>query len=58
MSAIVLVLAAGLKKGAFFITLTKRLPSSHFKVLENELYTMSWGAGEPPLGRLAGICKA
>jgi len=35
--------AAALKKGAFFITLTKRLPSSHFEVLENELYQMSWG---------------
>lgn len=36
-------LAAGLKKGAIFITLTKRLPSPHFKVLESEMYTMSWG---------------
>jgi hypothetical protein len=25
-------LTAGLKKGAIFITLTKRLPSTHFKV--------------------------
>lgn len=29
--------------GSFFITLTKRLPSSHFKVLESEMYNMSWG---------------
>lgn len=28
--------AAGLKKGAFFITFTKRLPSPHFKVSEME----------------------
>jgi hypothetical protein len=34
---------AYLKKGAFLITLTKKLPSAHFDVLEEEMYTMSWG---------------
>ena len=32
-----------MKKGSFFITLTKRLPSMDFTVLEFELYRMSWG---------------
>jgi hypothetical protein len=36
-------LAQGLRKGAFFISLTKRLPSSEFVVLEYEMYRMSWG---------------
>lgn len=36
-------LAAGMKKGAFFISLTKRLPGPDFIVLEFELYKMSWG---------------
>ena len=35
--------AAKLKKGAFFVTLTKRLPSKHFALCESELYQMSWG---------------
>merc|ERR1712146_416915 len=35
--------AVNMKKGSFFISLTKRLPSSEFKVIENELYNMSWG---------------
>lgn len=35
--------AAGLKKGAFVISFTKRLPSHHFTVLEDEVYEMSWG---------------
>lgn len=34
---------AGLRKGAFFISLTKRLPSSDFAVLEYEMTRMSWG---------------
>jgi hypothetical protein len=32
-----------MKKGAFLITLTKRLPTQDFAVLEYELYKMSWG---------------
>jgi hypothetical protein len=36
-------LAAGMKKGSFFITLTKRLPSTDFTILEYELSKMSWG---------------
>lgn len=35
--------AVGMKKGSFFITLTKRLPSKDFAVLEFEMYKMSWG---------------
>jgi len=38
-----MVKTAGMKLGSFFVTLTKRLPSPHFKVLESEMYTMSWG---------------
>ena len=32
-----------MRKGSFFITLTKRLPSSEFTVLEYEMHKMSWG---------------
>lgn len=32
-----------MKKGSFIITLTKRLPSPDFAVLEFEMYRMSWG---------------
>jgi len=35
--------AGALKRGAIFITLTRRLPSTHFEVLEHEMYQMSWG---------------
>jgi hypothetical protein len=35
--------ARGMKKGSFVITLTKRLPSTDFAVLEFEMYKMSWG---------------
>ena len=35
--------AARLKKGAIVITLTKKIPGPHFKVLEHQLYQMSWG---------------
>lgn len=35
--------ASRLKKGAFFVTLTKKLPCPHFDVCESELYQMSWG---------------
>jgi hypothetical protein len=35
--------AARLKRGAFFITFTKKLPSDHFEVRESELHQMSWG---------------
>lgn len=33
----------GMKKGSFFLTLTKRLPCADFVILEYELYKMSWG---------------
>ncbi len=36
-------LAAGMKQGSFFVTLTKKLPSSDWKVLDETLYMMSWG---------------
>lgn len=32
-----------MRRGSFFITMTKRLPSSDFEVLEYEMYRMSWG---------------
>ena len=32
-----------MKKGTFFVTLTKRLPSQDFVVLEYEMHQMSWG---------------
>lgn len=32
-----------MKKGSFFLTLTKRLPCTDFVILEYELYKMSWG---------------
>ncbi|KAH8074168.1 histone methylation protein DOT1 [Aureococcus anophagefferens] len=35
--------AARLKRGAFFITFTKKLPGDHFEVRESELHQMSWG---------------
>ena len=35
--------AVTLKRGAIFITFTKRLPSPHFDVLEHQMYQMSWG---------------
>jgi hypothetical protein len=35
--------AAVLKKGTIFITLTKKVPSKEFQVLEHQLYQMSWG---------------
>jgi hypothetical protein len=38
-----LFLAEGMRKGSFFISLTKRLPSSDFVVLEYEMCRMSWG---------------
>ena len=36
-------LARGMKKGSFVISVTKRLPSNDFTVLEYEMYKMSWG---------------
>jgi hypothetical protein len=32
-----------MRRGSFFITLTKRLPCSDFQILEYELHEMSWG---------------
>jgi len=32
-----------MKKGSFFISLTRRLPSSEFQLLEYDMYRMSWG---------------
>lgn len=34
---------AGLRKGSFVITLTKRLPSRDFEICEYEMHEMSWG---------------
>jgi hypothetical protein len=34
--------AEALKKGAILVTLTKRLPSPNFRILEAKLYQMSW----------------
>lgn len=36
-------IAAGMKRGSFFVTLTKRLPSNDFQILEYEMHEMSWG---------------
>eukprot|EP01038_Epipyxis_sp_PR26KG_P005211 gene5211-7249_t len=36
-------LAVGMKKGSFFVSLTKRLPTTDFEVLECEMAKMSWG---------------
>lgn len=36
-------ISVGLKKGAFFVSLTKRLLSADFVVLEHSLHRMSWG---------------
>eukprot|EP01038_Epipyxis_sp_PR26KG_P005213 gene5213-7251_t len=38
-------LAVGMKKGSYFVSLTKRLPTTDFKVLEHEMAKMSWGLG-------------
>ncbi len=35
--------SAGLKKGAFVVTFTKRVPSPELCVVEQEMYQMSWG---------------
>ena len=35
--------AAGMKRGSFFVSLTKRLPTADFVVLEHEMLNMSWG---------------
>jgi hypothetical protein len=32
-----------MKKGSFLISLTKRLATLDFEVLEHEMYRMSWG---------------
>jgi Histone methylation protein DOT1 len=37
-------LALKMKKGAFFISFTKRLPSADFVVLEYSLQQQSWGS--------------
>jgi hypothetical protein len=37
------VSVAGMKRGSFVISLTKRIPCPDFIVLEFELYRMSWG---------------
>jgi hypothetical protein len=38
------VVADRMAVGSFGITFTKRLPSAKWKVLESEVYTMSWGS--------------
>jgi hypothetical protein len=35
--------SGGMKKGSFVITLTKRLPSTDFAVIESDMHKMSWG---------------
>ena len=37
------LLAAGMKKGSFFVSFTKRLPINDFVVLEHTMERMSWG---------------
>lgn len=37
------IMARGMKKGAFFVSISRRLTCSDFVVLENELHHMSWG---------------
>jgi len=32
-----------MKRGAFIVTISRRLPSVEFQVIENELHKMSWG---------------
>jgi len=39
-----MIFVVRLKKGAFFISFTKRLPAADFVVLEYELHQQSWGA--------------
>jgi len=39
----VAVAAQSLRKGAIFITFTRRLPSANFGLLEYKIYKMSWG---------------
>ena len=36
-------LALGMRKGSFFVSFTKRLSCQDFKILEHEMYRMSWG---------------
>ncbi len=36
-------ISVGMKKGSFFLSLSKRLPCTDFVILEYELYKMSWG---------------
>lgn len=36
-------LAAGMKKGSFFVSFTKRLTSTDFIILEHDMMKMSWG---------------
>lgn len=38
------VIADKMHVGAYGITFTKRLPSAKWKVLESEVYSMSWGS--------------
>ena len=36
-------IAVRMKKGAFFVTLTRKLPVDDFVVLEYDMHRMSWG---------------
>ena len=36
-------LAAGMKKGSFFVSISKRLTSTDFIILEHDMMKMSWG---------------
>jgi hypothetical protein len=35
--------SAGLKKGSFVVSCTKRLPNPDFVVVDQTMYQMSWG---------------
>ena len=37
------MLALGMKRGSFFVTFTKRLPTNDFTVVEHTMERMSWG---------------
>jgi hypothetical protein len=39
----VIVLSVAMKKGSFVISLTKRLPSDDFTLVDHDMYRMSWG---------------
>jgi hypothetical protein len=40
---VMMLVSGGMKKGSFFISMTRRLPISDFEVVESNTYPMSWG---------------